>query len=571
MKIQKLFATKSLAIGLSAMVVLSCTQPEPETFDVIIRGGTVYDGLGGAPYQADIGIRGDRVAAIGDLSAALGTENVDATGLAVSPGFINMLSWAVDSLIADGRGLSDIKQGVTLEVFGEGWSYGPWSDAMKADAKAQQGEITYDIDWTTLGEYLDSLTNRGISPNVASFVGATTLRIHQIGFDDRAATADELAAMQELVRAAMREGALGVGSSLIYAPSNYADTAELTALMQAASEYGGMYISHMRSEGDLLEEAVAELITIAREANAPAEIYHLKAAGKQNWGKLESVFAMVEAARAEGLQITADMYTYPAGATGLDASVPVWVHDGGQEKFLERIRDPETRATIVDHMYNGYEDWENLFLSAGPENIMLTNFCTDELDQYMGMRLSQVAEARGDEDPAVTALNLLSEDECRIETIYFMMTEENLPKKIRQPWLSFGSDAGAIPAEGAFLDSPTHPRAYGTFARVLGKYARDEGVISLAEAVRKLTSLPAGNMKIRDRGRLAEGYFADIAIFDAATISDHATFEEPHQYATGMVHVFVNGQQVLKDGEHTGATPGQVVRGPGWDGWGEVD
>ena len=439
---------------------------------------------------------------------------------------------------------------------------------MKAQFKARQGDIKYDINWTTLGEYLEGLEARGISPNVASFVGATTLRIHEVGRDDRRPSEDELSRMQDLVRQAMREGALGVGSSLIYAPANFADTAELIALAKAAGEYGGMYISHIRSEGNRFEAAVEELITIAREAGVPAEIYHLKASGKPNWNKFDVIFPMIEKARQEGLRISADMYTYPASATGLNAAMPLWVQEGGIDKWVGRLKEPAQRARVIEQMRAPSTDWENRFIEIGPENILLVGFRNQALRPLIGQTVAEVAEMRGT-SPEDTAIDLVIEDNGRVEVIYFSMKPENLHRKIRQPWVSFGSDAGAPAAEGLFLNNNLHPRAYGNFARLLGKYVRDEKVISLQEAIRRLTSLPAGNLGIRARGLLKAGYFADVVVFDPATIQDHATFEAPHQYSTGVHAVLVNGIQVLKNGEHTGATPGRVVRGPGWDGWKE--
>ena len=535
-------------------------------YDVIIRGGTIYDGLGGAPYVGDVAITGDRIAALGDLGGARATAEIDATGKAVSPGFINMLSWATESLIEDGRGMSDIKQGVTLEVMGEGWSMGPLNEKMKTDQLARQGDIKFAIKWTTLGEYLDHIVARGISPNVASYVGATTIRIHELGRDDIDPTPEQLARMQELVREAMREGALGVGSSLIYAPAFYAETPEIVALVSAAAEFDGAYISHVRSEAIKLEEAIAELIAIARETGAPAEIYHLKASGKSNWHKLENVFAMVEAARAEGLRITANMYTYPASATGLSAAMPLWVQEGGHEKWMARLAEPQVRARLVREMHEPSEDWNNRFLEVGPDGILLLSFKNPALKPLTGKTLQQVADERG-MDAAEVAIDLILEDDSRVGVSYFSMSEDNVKKKVAQPWVSFGSDEEAAATGGVFLLSNNHPRAFGTFVRVLGKYSRDEGVIPLEEAIRKLTSLPAHNIGIRDRGRLAAGYYADIVVFDPATVSDHATFPKPHQYATGVEHVFVNGGHVLKDGVHTGALPGRVVRGPGWTGW----
>ena len=542
---------------------LGAAKPPP--YDVVIRGGTVYDGSGSEPVQADIGILDSRIAAVGNLEAAVGKTEIDVKGLAVAPGFINMLSWATESLILDGRSQSDIRQGVTLEVFGEGRSMGPLNDAMKTQTRESQPEdARYEINWTTLGEYLESLVDRGIATNVASFVGATTIRVHELGYENRPPTPEELQRMQQLVAQAMEEGALGVGSSLIYAPAFYAQTEELIALCQTAAEYGGMYISHMRSEGDRFLEAVDELIEIAEKAGMAAEIYHLKAAGERNWDKLETVIEKVEAARERGLKITADMYTYTAGSTGLNAIMPPWVQEGGYEQWVARLKDPAIRAQVIEEMRTVSDQWENLLLAAGtPENVVVIGFRSPQLQSLTGLTLGQVAAQRGT-SPEDTAIDLVIEDGSRVSSIYFLMTEENIHRQIALPWLSFGSDGGSLAAEGSFLNRRTHPRAYGNFARLLGKYVRDEKVIPLQEAVRKLTSLPAENLKIKDRGRIEPGFYGDLAIFDPATIQDHATFEEPHQYSTGMVHVFVNGVAVLQDGEHTGATPGQVVRGPGW-------
>lgn len=541
--------------------------PEPPRFDLVILDGLVYDGLGGDPVEADIAIRGDRIASIGEFGPSDATTAIDAAGMAVAPGFINMLSWATETLIEDGRGLSDLRQGVTLEVFGEGWSMGPLNDAMKAEVKARQGDIRFDVEWDTLGDYLEYLEARGISPNVASFVGATTVRMHELGEADRAPTSDELERMQALVGQAMREGALGVGSSLIYAPGFYADTDELVALAATAAQFGGSYISHMRSEGNRLVESVQELIDIARRSGAAAEIYHLKAAGRENWGKLERVFELVEAARAEGLDIRADMYNYTAGATGLEAAMPPWVQEGGHDAWVKRLQDPEIRQRVIAEIRTPADDWENLYLAAGgAENLLFYSFKNEELKPLTGKTLAEVAAMRGT-SPEQTMVDLVIEDDSRVGTIYFLMSEDNIARKIAKPWMAFGSDAGAYAPEGVFLKSSTHPRAYGNFARLLGKYVREQQVITLAEAVRRLTSYPADNLKLRDRGRLAPGYHADIVVFDPATVQDHATFEDPHRLATGVRDVFVNGEAVLRDAEHTGAMPGRVVRGPGWTGW----
>ncbi len=532
-------------------------------YDTILRGGTLYDGRGRPGVQADVAILGDRIAAIGDLSAAAAKRDIDVRGLAVAPGFINMLSWATVSLLVDGRSLADIKQGVTLEVFGEGVSMGPLNARMKKDMLERQGDLSYDVPWTTLGEYLEHLERRGVSCNVASFLGATTVRINVLGYEDRRPTAKELDEMRSIVRAAMEEGALGIGSSLIYAPAFYADTDELIAMCKVASEYDGMYISHMRSEGNQLVEAVEELIKIAREAGVPAEIYHLKAAGKSNWPKRERVVELVEAARAEGLRITADMYVYTAGATGLNGAMPPWVQEGGLRRWIERMRDPATRRRVALEMRTPTDEWENLLLAAGsPAKVLLVGFKNPALKHLTGQTLADVAARRGT-SPEETAMDLVIEDNSRVDTVYFMMDEADVKRNIALPWVSFGSDAASPAAEGPFLLSQPHPRTYGNFARLLGKYVREEKVIPLEEAIRKLTGLPAANLGLADRGLVEQGYLADVVVFDPATIQDRATYAEPHQYATGMRHVFVNGTQVLADGEHTGAKPGRAVWGRG--------
>ena len=535
----------------------------PQEYDIVIRNGTLYNGSGSAPYQGDLAIQGDTIAAIGSLGESRGRTEIDAQGLAVAPGFINMLSWATESLIEDGRSQSGIRQGVTLEVFGEGSSMGPLNESMKEEMLRQQGDIKFDIPWTTLSEYLQHLVDKGVSPNVASFVGATTVREHVIGYENRAPSPEELDEMRSLVREAMEQGALGVGSALIYAPASFASTEELTELAKVASEYGGMYISHLRSEGDRLLEAVDELITIARDAGIHAEIYHLKAAGKANWHKLQSVIEKVEAAQQEGLQITADMYNYTAGKTGLDAAMPLWVQEGGLDAWVTRLKDPAVRRRVRQEMAAPGADWENLYLAAGSaDNLLLVEFKNDSLKPLTGKTLAEVAQIRGT-SPEDTAMDLVIEDDSQVGTVYFLMTEENVEKKIALPWVSFASDAGSVATEGVFLKSNPHPRTYGNFARLLGKYVREERIIPLEEAIRRMTSLPASNLKLEGRGSLETGSFADVVIFDPEKIQDHANYENPHQYSTGVLHVFVNGQQVLEEGEHTGATPGRVVPGPG--------
>jgi N-acyl-D-amino-acid deacylase len=552
----KLF--KSLILSL---FIFSCSPPN--NYDILIKNGTIVDGSGNPTYLGSVGINADTIAAVGKLKAT-GTLEIDATGLLVSPGFINVLSWATESLIEDGRSLSDIMQGVTLEVFGEGWSMGPYDEDLKKELQSAQGDIKYEMDWNTLDEYLQSLTKRGISPNVASFIGATTVRINHIGYENRAPTDQELTSMKNMVKEAMEDGALGVGSSLIYAPAFYSSTEELIALCKVASEYNGLYISHMRSEGNRLLESVDELIRIADEANIRAEIYHLKMSGKENWSKYDEVVRKIDSSRAAGLKITTDMYTYVAGATGLDASMPPWVQEGGYEKWVDRLQDSEIRQRVLQEMTTPTDKWENLMYAAGtPDNLLLVGFENDSLRHYTGKTLTEVAKIHG-KSPEETAIDLVIADGSRVGTVYFLMSEENIKKQIALPYMSFGSDASSQAPEGVFLNSSAHPRTYGNFSRLLGKYVRDEQIISIEEAVRKLTSLPASNLKIKKRGSLSKGYFADLAIFNPETIQDHATFSEPHQLSTGMIHVFVNGEQVLKNGKHTGATPGRVVRGPGY-------
>jgi len=535
----------------------------PASYDVIVRGGIVYDGTGAAGRVADVGIRGDRIAAIGDLAKATGKTVLDAKGLAVAPGFINMLSWSTDSLIADGRSQGEIRQGVTLEVMGEGNSMGPLTDEMKRRAVEQMGDIRYDITWTTLAEYLAFLEKKGISTNVASYIGAATIREHVVGLEDRPATPAELEKMRALVRQEMQAGALGIGSSLIYAPGTYASTEELIELNKAAAPYGGRYISHLRSEGDRFLEAVDELIRIAREANVPAEIYHLKAAGASNWPKMDQAIAKIEAARNEGLRITADMYTYTAGATGFDACIPPWSRAGGYDALFKRIADPATRARMIAEMRAPAVGWENLCQAAGtPHGLLLVEFKNDTLKPLTGKRLDEVMKIRG-KDAENTILDLIAEDRTRVGVVFFLMSEDNVRKQVQRPWVSFGSDASSMAPEGVFLKSSTHPRAYGNFARLLGRYVRDEKLVPLPDAIRRLTSLPAANLGLRDRGTLAVGAFADVVAFDPAAIADKATYEQPHQYAVGMRHVVVNGVPVLRDGEHTGATPGRALKGSG--------
>jgi N-acyl-D-amino-acid deacylase len=533
-----------------------------EDFDVLIRGGSVYDGSGNPPRRADVGIKGDRIAAVGDLAKAAAKIVVNANDLAVAPGFINMLSWSTDSLLADGRGQSEVRQGVTTQIMGEGWSWGPVNSAIKKRMKAEQTDIKYDIDWTTLSDYLYFLQRKGISQNVASFLGATTVREYVLGLDNKKPTADQLEQMRQLVAQEMRDGALGIATALEYAPAYYADTEELIALCKAAAPYKGKYITHMRSEDERLLEGIDEVIRISREAGIPAEIYHFKAAGKKNWNKMDAAIAKVKAARDQGLAITANMYCYTAGAAPLTACIPPWAMEGGEIAMRRRLRDAENRHRILDDISNK-TDSPNFYRNAGsPDNLLLISFKKDALKPLQGKTLAQIANGRG-KDPLQTLLDLLLEDESSIGTVYFIAAEENIRKLVGLPWISFGSDEAAQAPEGVFLKSLPHPRAYGNFARVLGKYVRDEKLLSLEAAIRKMTHLAATNLGLEHRGLLHEGYFADVVVFDPKTIADKATYEKPHQYAVGVKHVFVNGVQVLKDGTHTGAKPGRALWGPG--------
>jgi N-acyl-D-amino-acid deacylase len=532
---------------------------EEASYDLLIRNGTIYDGTGRPPFVGDVAIGGDEIAGIGSLGTARARADIDATGLAVAPGFINMLSWAAEPLIADGRSQSDIRQGVTLEVFGEGVSLGPLSESMKETQRERQSDITYDITWTTLDEGLEYLAQKGISCNVGSFVGATTLRVHEVGHENRRPGADELDRMRALAGQAMQDGAFGVGSSLIYAPACFAETDELIALAEVAAAHGGMYISHIRNEGARLLEAIDEFVSICRQSGAPGEIWHFKASAPGNWHKFDAAIERVNAARAEGLRITADMYTYHASSTGLDATMPGWVQEGGHQAWVERLKDPAVR-TRLSHEMTGAADY-NEFVSA--ERILLVSFRNEALKHLTGRSLADVAAMRGT-SPEATIMDLIVEDDSRVGSVFFTMSEDNVRKAVGVPWVSFCSDSGSLAPEGVFLKSGTHPRAYGSFARLLAKYVRDERAIPLEEAIRRLTSFPAQTLGLERRGRLMRGHYADVVVFDPNTIQDHATFDLPHQYATGMAHVLVNGEQVVRDGEHTGATPGRVVRGPGY-------
>lgn len=557
----RIIAPAAVIVGLS--LFLGATHSS-ETYDTLLRGGIIYNGSGGSPFVADVAIAGDSIVAIGPSLPGRARHEIDVEGLAVAPGFINMLSWANESLIEDGRSQSDIRQGVTLEVMGEGESMGPLTDTMKTVMRSLQGDIVYPITWTTLGGYLDFLAAKGISTNVASFVGAATVRECVLGWDNRPPTPGELGRMESLVRQAMEEGALGVASALMYSPGVYARTDELATLARAAAPYGGMYISHIRNESTQLLESVDELLRIARGAGVRAEIYHLKAAGVSNFAKMDRVIAKIDSARAAGQEITGNVYPYIASATGLDATMPPWVQEGGYAAWAARLRNPGIRARVKREMDTPTDDWDNAYLSPGsPKGILLVAFKADSLKQYTGKTLAEVAALRHT-SPEEAAMDLVILDGTRVGAIFFEMSEDNLVKELAQPWVSIGSDEGSYAPEGVFLKSQPHPRAYGAFARVLGKYSRVRKVLPLEEAIRRMTLLPATNLRIARRGKLSPGNYADIVVFDPSTIADHATFDKPHKYATGVLHVFVNGTQVLADGQHTGATPGRVIRGPGW-------
>ncbi len=542
--------TIRISFFLALVLLWSC---HPVTVDLVLRNGTIIDGTGGNSYPGDVAIHADTLFGIGKLKGIRGAQEIDIRGLVVAPGFINMLSWANESLIEDGRSQSDIRQGVTLEVLGEGFSMGPLNDELKRIMKEEQDDIVFDVSWTTLGEYLEFLTEKGVSPNVASFVGNATLRQYTMGYENREPSVDEMSIMKSLLREAMEDGAIGLSSALIYVPSGHAQTDELIELASVVSEYDGLYISHIRGEEHDLLNAVEELIHTAREANVRSEIYHFKASGTENWHLLDSAILMIEQARAEGLQITTDMYTYNASSTGLNIGLPGWAREGGHDATMNFIRNPVTRNRMI---------LENKF-HVTPDKILLVGFRNPELRKYLGWTLEEVMEERGTSS-SETAIDLIYEDDSRIQVVYFSMSEENIKKKIALPWMSICSDAGSYATEGVFLKQSTHPRAYGSFARVLGKFVRDEAVISLEEGIYKMTGLPAANLKIHKRGLLKKGYYADVVVFDPSTVRDNATFEDPHQYSTGIQHVWVNGEQVLKDGDHTGALPGRIVHGPGY-------
>ena len=554
----------SLLILMAVGIAPPAVAESAKIHDIIIRNGLIYDGSGKPPYAGEIAIDGDRISYVGPQAPGTGRAVVDAHGKAVSPGFINMLAHPEESLLVDKRALSDITQGVTLEVMGED-SMGPLTPAMKAEMKSHEGDIHYDIDWTTLGEYLERLQSKGIAPNVAAFVGAGTVRINVLGEDNVQPTSAQLLQMRGLVHQAMEEGALGVTTALIYNPNTYAKTPELTALAEESARCGGMYIAHMRSEGDRIVEAVQETIDIAKGSGAPAEIYHLKVGGQVNWGKLDAVINQVQAARAAGTRITADMYVYTAGATGLDVSMPAWVQEGGLDKWIARLKDPAIRARVLTEMREPAPTWENLLQRAGAKGALLLEFKNPALKPLTGKTLQEVATMRG-VSPEEAAIQLVVEDGSRVGVAYFLMSEDIVRREVALPWVSFGSDASAPAPEGVFLLSNEHPRAYGNFVRVLAKYVRDDKVISLEEAVRKLSALPAQNVSLKDRGMLRKGYFADVVIFDPRTVQDHATYEHPHQLSTGVEEVWINGVQALHNGKATGLPSGRFVRGRAWSG-----
>jgi N-acyl-D-amino-acid deacylase len=561
----KLLATSSLAV-IAAALSLGAAKVVP-AYDVVVRGGEILDGSGGQPFRGDVAVKGDRIAYVGPHAPGRGRAEIDALGKAIAPGFINMLSHSEDTLMADGRGLSELRQGVTLEVMGEGGSIGPLTPKMQQLDQQRQHDIKFPVTWTTLDGGLEAMTKKGVSLNVASFVGAATVRVNVLGEDDVQPTPAQLDEMKALVRQAMQQGAMGVGSALIYAPGTFAHTDELAALTTEAGRCGGMYISHMRSEGDRLMAATDELIEISRRSGAPAEVFHMKTSGRDNWGQEDAFIGRIKAARAKGQRITADMYTYNRSSTGFDAAMPAWVQAGGLEAWIGRLKDPATRAKVIAEMRQDHpKDWENSYRQAGPDGTLLVGFKSAALKPLTGKTLAEVAKARGT-NPEDTIIDLIIADGSRIQVIYNSMSEANVSKQMALPWVSFGSDASAQAPEGVFLLSSTHPRAYGNFVRVLGKYARDEKALTLSEAVRRLAALPAHNLGLHDRGMLKVGDYADVVVFDPKTVADHSTYTEPQQLATGVTDVLVNGQQVLKDSQATGAPAGRVVRGRGWSGW----
>lgn len=552
----------SLARFYFALFIISCSS-NPDV-DFLIQNGIIYDGSGNMPYRGTIAIKDDKIFYVGPPKFFTANKIVNATDKAVSPGFINMLSWGVETLIEDGKSQSDIRQGVTLEVFGEGMSWGPLNQELKRNILKNQGDIKYDINWKTLGEYLQFLEDKGISTNVASFIGATTLRINAVGYENRKPNDSELEIMKNLVHQGMKEGAMGIGSSLIYAPAFYSSTEELIEICKIAAQYDGMYISHLRSEGNKILESVDELLSISDKSGIRAEIYHLKLSGKNNWNKLDRVIQKIDSARAKGLKISTDMYTYIAGATGLDASMPPWVQEGGLDMWIERLKNPKIRVRVIKEMKTDTDKWENLMRAAkSSDNLILVGFKNDSLKYLTGKTLTEVSKIKG-KSPEETAIDLVIQDGSRVGTVYFLMDEENVKRQIKLPYMSFGSDAGTMSPEGVFLKNSTHPRAFGNFARLLGKYVRDEKLISLQEAVHRLTGLPASNLKLKKRGYLKKGFYADVVVFNPKTINDFATFENPMQYAIGVNHVWVNGTHVLNNGNHTGAFGGKFVKGPGY-------
>ncbi|WP_417317663.1 N-acyl-D-amino-acid deacylase family protein [Emcibacter sp.] len=559
---------RTFFIFITVLTLAACGKEEPAApdYDILITGGMIYDGTGGKPYAGEVAITGDRIAYVGPDAPGTAVDVVNAKGKAVSPGFINMLSWAVDSLLIDGRGLSDLKQGVTLELFGEGRSMGPLTPEMKEAMIRRQGDLKFPVEWTTLDEYLSHMTGRGVSPNVASLIGAASVRVHELGENNVAPTPEQLKRMKQVVVRAMEDGAMGVGSSLIYAPGNFASTQELIALVGEAGRCGGIYTTHMRNEGDRIFDALEETFDIAQATGTPTEIYHLKLSGRQNWHKVDELIKRIEDARAGGLEISADMYTYPASSTGLDAYMPLWVQEGGIEKWIARLKAPKTRKKLLNDMQNPNARGENMGRRTPADKVLLVGFKNDDMKQYTGKTLADMAKL-WKLTPEEAAMELVIRDGSRVQVIYFVMSEDNVKKQLAQPWVSLGSDGDAEPAEGIFLKSMTHPRSYGNFARLFAKYVREDKIMSVEEAVRRVTGQPAALLQLKDRGLLLEGYHADVVIFDPATIRDNATFEKPHQYASGVDHVFVNGVHTIRDGEHTGALAGQVVRGRGWKGW----
>jgi len=533
------------------MMLISCSS---EQYDLVIKNGTIIDGSGGESFVSDIAIKNGKIHRIENNISGTNSSEIDASGQIVAPGFIDILSWASGPIVYDGEVQSVVCQGITTAIFGEGWSMGPVNETVREEMRSMWKEYNIPYDWKTLADYLKFVEKQGTSVNIASFVGATTVRLYVIGNEDRLATPEEMKQMKELVRIEMEAGALGVASSLVYTPAFYADTEELIELSKTAAEYGGIYISHILGEGADLIEAMEELITITEKAKIPAEIYHLKAAGKENWNKLDDAIALIEEARKRGLDITADIYPYTAGATGLDAMLPPWSKEGGTPALIKRLKQKSTREKIKKEILTSTSGWENFYwMAGGGEGILVSYLAKNK--EFQGKSIADIADILK-KDEIDTIFDLLIEEDGFGGGIFFLMSEENVTKKMQLPWVSFCTDEDAYKLTGLMSNRNPHPRAYGTFPRILGKYVREESALTLEEAIRKMSALPAEKLGLKDRGRIEKDLAADIVIFDPETVIDKATYNEPHQFPEGINYVIVNGKIVVKDGIHTGAKPG---------------